>query len=636
MNKIFYTLLTVVTVMLFSLGLNAQSCDYTLALTDSFGDSWSGNTLTVDIDGVSTNYTNSTNAPVNSITDEFTLDIPDGAAVTLTFNATGTYVYECSYTLTDAFGAVVVNVTQGSAAGSVDMIVGDCPLPCGIEIVGNPQTEYLLQSGECDAIVNFDVECTGDCVLLDEENAVSGFVGDFAPDAPVFTQNDPCGLSVSEDEATLETLDPLAFGFGGANDCTSFATVVEWTATSPGVIAFDWSTVNTEPLNSDYFGYAVNWNGGYGHFFGGGPNPMDLGIPALSSSTTSGSVAGVVVGTGDEFLLINWMGGSYFADGGTPGNLTATVTNFTFTPFSEMEPGIVSVNVLAPVGPSTVEYCVVEASGNELCVTLDVNVTAYTPNSNAMACNDNVQVSLDENCEALISADQFLEGNDYSCYLDDYNVYIEGFVGNVNNTSLALAPGEYVVTVENANGNSCWSTMTVEDKLAPVIECDCPVGGTIPLGAVVTEYVGALASGDTQANFGVACQNFGGGAPLGGLHFYDTYQFQVSVDGNYTFAGTSAWGDAHMVIYDAPLGADVCANVVDGDGDGGPGFDPLITANPSLAFNPGIGIPTFARASFPSNNSPSTNAFPSPIISNAICDIGAKSPLAPTEPFLHT
>jgi len=303
---------------------------------------------------------------------------------------------------------------------------------------------------------------------------------------------------------------------------------------------------------------------------------MNAGVTSLSNVTANGST-NLVIQAGQRFSLIAWMGQDYFGVGPTPGELTGTVSNFVFTPFTEVLPSVISVNVLAPIGPSTVEYCITESSGNELCVSFDVNVTAHQSTTNAIACSDEVQLSVDENCQADISAGLFLKGNDYGCFLTDYSVYIEGFAGDVNNTSLPLAPGTYIVTVENASGNTCWSTLIVEDKLAPAIECDCPVGGTFPVGAVMTSFSGSLETGDSQAFFNAACQNFGGGAPTASIKFYDQYPFTVSADGTYDFAGTTDWGDGHMIVYDQPLGADVCANIVAGDGDSGPGFDPLIT-----------------------------------------------------------
>jgi len=98
-----------------------------------------------------------------------------------------------------------------------------------------------------------------------------------------------------------------------------------------------------------------------------------------------------------------------------------------------------------------------------------------------IVCNDNVQVSLDVTCQAVIRPDMILEGP-MASYGPPFRIKISGN-GIINNNSSApvvTAPGNYSVTVTNAQGNSCWGTMKVEDKLAPIVECACPAGNTDP------------------------------------------------------------------------------------------------------------------------------------------------------------
>lgn len=94
----------------------------------------------------------------------------------------------------------------------------------------------------------------------------------------------------------------------------------------------------------------------------------------------------------------------------------------------------------------------------------------------ALACNDNVQVSLNLDCEANITPSMILEGEDEDL-LPNYVVTIGGVSGTI-----VSSPGVYSVTVTDiTNDNSCWGNITVEDKLAPQIDaCDCPVGNTDP------------------------------------------------------------------------------------------------------------------------------------------------------------
>ena len=94
----------------------------------------------------------------------------------------------------------------------------------------------------------------------------------------------------------------------------------------------------------------------------------------------------------------------------------------------------------------------------------------------ALACNDNVQVSLNQDCAADITPGMILEGEDEDL-IDNYSVTIGGVTGTV-----VTVPGVYSVTItDSSNGNSCWGNITVEDKLAPAITgCDCPPGNDDP------------------------------------------------------------------------------------------------------------------------------------------------------------
>ena len=88
----------------------------------------------------------------------------------------------------------------------------------------------------------------------------------------------------------------------------------------------------------------------------------------------------------------------------------------------------------------------------------------------SLYCNDLVEVSLDEYCQAYIEPDDILEGGPY--------LNIDDFIVNVNNTNTNLVGFNDIgdtltVSVTNpSNGNSCWGQIYVVDYLAPVIDCE--------------------------------------------------------------------------------------------------------------------------------------------------------------------
>ncbi len=122
-----------------------------------------------------------------------------------------------------------------------------------------------------------------------------------------------------------------------------------------------------------------------------------------------------------------------------------------------------------------------------------------------LACNNLVQVSMDEDCIVEITADMMLEGQGLSPSCN-YVVEVLGANGvplappsGINpNTSLAYV-GNYWVTCANVGqtltvrvrlgANSCWGTVKIEDKLAPVVTCfpDVTVGCYEDLSTYLTK-----------------------------------------------------------------------------------------------------------------------------------------------------
>ncbi len=173
---------------------------------------------------------------------------------------------------------------------------------------------------------------------------------------------------------------------------------------------------------------------------------------------------------------------------------TATPGNPGFDTFNEFESGDE-----LPIGIHCFAYTATDASGNvsscDFCIT--VNAIPESQVVNSLTCNNSVNLSLDENCQAFISADMFLEGGPYGCYFDCYEVYITDEFGNnvvsgcgdaatkvpggdplfpntdvndVNGCVVDIPCGEYTVMVyDRCNDNTCWGNLVVEDKIAPVV-----------------------------------------------------------------------------------------------------------------------------------------------------------------------
>lgn len=136
------------------------------------------------------------------------------------------------------------------------------------------------------------------------------------------------------------------------------------------------------------------------------------------------------------------------------------------------EPGSALLGDIAPIGTTAVNYLAIDASGNEANIDFTVTVEEFSDPISAIACNDDIQISLDDSCEAIVTAAQVLEGGPYACF-DTYLVEIEDengdFIGNVVNADHI---GQILrVRVVSPEGNSCWGNLVVEDKNPVPLDC---------------------------------------------------------------------------------------------------------------------------------------------------------------------
>ena len=87
---------------------------------------------------------------------------------------------------------------------------------------------------------------------------------------------------------------------------------------------------------------------------------------------------------------------------------------------------------------------------------------------NSIACNDQIQVSMNADCMATITLDMVLEGSDGVC-VEEYQMSAEAIDTNADGTITFDTPGEYDVTVLSPTGQQCWGTVVVEDKITALL-----------------------------------------------------------------------------------------------------------------------------------------------------------------------
>ncbi len=90
-----------------------------------------------------------------------------------------------------------------------------------------------------------------------------------------------------------------------------------------------------------------------------------------------------------------------------------------------------------------------------------------------LACNDNVQVTLDTNCLAIITPDMILEDPGAGCA---YDVVVKDLNGNIipGDSITSQYVGQTLPVAVYLGANSCWGTIKVEDKYPPTVKCPDP------------------------------------------------------------------------------------------------------------------------------------------------------------------
>ncbi|MGB4847877.1 MAG: ice-binding family protein, partial [Saprospiraceae bacterium] len=124
-----------------------------------------------------------------------------------------------------------------------------------------------------------------------------------------------------------------------------------------------------------------------------------------------------------------------------------------------------------PGGPFTISVTVTGG-----CASATATFNVFIHGTGPLACIDNINLSIDNECGTVVNSGMILTGElagDTS-----YTVVIMDLAGHIipgNMFTWEDVGKTFKVSVQNrCNGQSCWSYITVEDKLAPIINCICP------------------------------------------------------------------------------------------------------------------------------------------------------------------
>ncbi|MCK6693653.1 MAG: hypothetical protein L6Q97_16345, partial [Thermoanaerobaculia bacterium] len=360
-------------------------------------------------------------------------------------------------------------------------------LPCVFNCPGN-QT-FNLSPGECSKVVSYDVSFSGNCDIL-------------IPTAKTITQN----------LDTLSTTGGVAYGINGEGhyrgyDLAALGITGSYTINSIKVGGYNFSGGGTVQL------YVYTYTGTLGGTTLNLAQATQIATSApvfVAQGTLVNIPINAVIPAGSKFLVeIRKVSGGLFTIGynfggqtdpsyiapfpGTnPTNLAAFgLGNYHLiqvlhgVALQAAPPQLVLMSGLPsgaefPIGTTQVMWKLINPFTGAVINTCNFSITVleYPTPIKSLVCNDLVQISLDANCEAVVGADQVLEGGPYGCY-DDYIVELDKTApfGNGPWVPAVLGPSDVgktyqvrVVDPEN-NDNKCWGNIKVEDKLPPVLSC---------------------------------------------------------------------------------------------------------------------------------------------------------------------
>ena len=119
-------------------------------------------------------------------------------------------------------------------------------------------------------------------------------------------------------------------------------------------------------------------------------------------------------------------------------------------------------------GSYIVRYEFSETGGATQTVAQNVDIAAT---GGSLACNNNLQISFQQDCEVLITPDMILEGGTEADGIYEITVF-DGPLQVSNPVTEDFAEEELTVPVTSiCDGNFCEGNITAEDKAAPVIDC---------------------------------------------------------------------------------------------------------------------------------------------------------------------
>ena len=456
-----------------------------------------------------------------------TVGLTPGAVGDLTISYTlpldGYAYFEASGFLTA--GTYEVTTTyQGVSVTHTVIVTQDPDLPAVIDMPGN--LSYVLPECEGEAAVNFAVQLYDDC---DEDLSSAMFTvnGDPAPPFDPALSDPVNGLYVWNLSLPVGTYTLVGtYTDGGGNVTTQEVTI---TVSSDGTDV--WAPIITYPSQN----IVLDLNPC-------GPDEEEVCFEVSATDNCTGDVIPTIIVTdadGNQLMLENTMGNTYCITLGE--------------------------------GQYDVSIQATDAAGNSRSENFQIVVNQSDEQEVGLVCNDDINVTLNENCQREITADMLLEGSFGCLENDDFVITILDDMPD--NGNLLDGCGEFIYEIDLAPGvgpiegfEPCWGYITGEDKDDPILECPPNTGtGTIIKNGYTLS--GTIDTDDPQVVVNDwSCLIDNTQPNFAGTRYVDVQPFQVSESDVYTFLVESdiiQTGNVGFAIYQGGYDVDnPCENII--------------------------------------------------------------------------
>jgi uncharacterized repeat protein (TIGR01451 family) len=456
-----------------------------------------------------------------------TVGLTPGAVGDLTISYTlpqdGYAYFEATGFLTA--GTYIVTTTyQGVTVDHGIIVTQDPDQPAIIDMPGN--LSYVLPECEGEAAVNFAVQLSDDC---DEDLSSAMFTvnGDPAPPFDPALSDPVNGLYVWNLSLPVGTYTIVGtYTDGGGNVTTQEVTI---TVSSDGTDV--WAPIITYPSQD----IVLDLNPC-------GPDEEEVCFEVSATDNCTGDVIPTIIVTdanGMQLMLDNTMGNTYC--------------------------------IILGEGQYDVSIQATDAVGNSRSENFQIVVNQSDEQEVGLVCNDDINVTLNENCQREITADMLLEGSFGCLENDDFVITI--LDDDPSNGHILDGCGEFIYEIDLADGigpiegfEPCWGYITGEDKDDPILECPPNTGtGTIIKNGYTLS--GTIDTNDPQVVVNDwSCLIDNTQPNFAGTRYVDVQSFQVSESDVYTFlveSDVTQTGNVGFAIYQG--GYDLehpCENII--------------------------------------------------------------------------